>query len=235
DETRGEWWARIEREVKPAIEELQARVVADELFQPRAIYGFFPAVAEGNALVVLDQAGDERARFDFPRQPGGRRLCLSDYFRERGGEPDILAAQVVTLGPRVAEREKELFEAGQFTEYLYLHGLAVETTEGFAEWLHQRVRQEWGIAGQDSGAIEGLFRQEYQGARYSFGYPACPRLEDHLTLFKLLEPERIGVTLSEEYMQLPEVSTSALVVHHPEARYFSAAAAEGTPELEAKP
>ncbi len=236
DESREAWWARIDTEARPAVEALQQRIVDEGWFQPRAIYGFFPCASRGNTLVVYRSDGEtEQVRFDFPRQPNGRRLCLADFFRDHEAlERDVLAAQVVSLGDRVAAEEKRLFESDRYTDYLYLHGLAVETTEAFAEWLHQRLRREWGIASADGNSPEALFRQEYRGARYSFGYPACPNLEDHRQLFELLRPERIQVSLSEEWMQVPEVSTSAIVCHHPEARYFSVREPEGTVPSDAK-
>ncbi|MCC7492947.1 MAG: methionine synthase [Fimbriimonadaceae bacterium] len=221
DETRAAWWERVQQAVGPTIAELREQVIAAGLFQPQAIYGFFPAYSEGNDLVVLDEAHRELERFRLPRQPSGRRLCLADYLRPRdSGELDVLAVQLVTLGDRVAPAEQALFAADRYTDYLYLHGLAAETAEAAAEWLHQRIRREWGIAAADSPTVEGLFRQQYRGARYSFGYPACPRLEDQALLFRLIDPARIGVRLSEEFMLVPEVATSAIVCHHPAARYF---------------
>jgi len=227
DESREDWWARVLAEIEPRIVELKERIVAEGWFQPQAITGFFRCAAEGDDLVV-ETDGGAPLRFTFPRQPEGRHLCLSDFFRsaEQGG--DWLAAQLVTLGERVAPIEQELYAADKYTDYLYLHGLAVETTEALAECVHQHIRRAWGIAEADAATPDGLFRQEYRGARYSFGYPACPDLDQHTILFEMLRPERIGVTLSEEYMLVPEVATSALVTAHPEARYFGVAA-EGTP------
>ncbi len=228
DESRDDWWARVATDVEPRIRELQARIVAEGWFQPRAVYGFFRCAGEGNDLVVSRPDGEEWLRFTFPRQPDGRRLCLSDYFRPRSDGGDWLAAQLVTLGERIAPIEQELYAADKYTDYLYLHGLAVETTEALAEVVHQHIRRAWGIAAQDAPTAAGLFRQEYRGARYSFGYPACPEVEDHTRLFELLRPERIGVSLSEECMLVPEVATSALITAHPEARYFGVAAEGST-------
>jgi 5-methyltetrahydrofolate--homocysteine methyltransferase len=223
EESRDEWWSRISAEAVPAVEAVWQTILDDELFQPAAVYGYLPCNADGDTLVVYRPEGDaEWVRFTFPRQRDRQRLCLADYFRPlEGGEHDVVAWQLVTLGNRIAPREQELFGADRYTDYLYLHGLAVESAEALAEYLHQRLRRELGIEDQDDATVEGLFRGGYRGARYSFGYPACPRLEDHVLLFELLDPGRIGVELSEEFQLVPEVSTAALVVHHPEARYFS--------------
>ncbi|MBI5834171.1 MAG: methionine synthase [Armatimonadetes bacterium] len=223
DETRGQWWSRVQREVLPAVEALRERIAAEAIFQPKAVVGFYPAAAEGNDLIVYQpESGDEWVRFSFPRQTGGRGLCLADFFRRAGGlELDVLGVTIVTLGDRCREYEQALMADNKYTDYLYFHGLAVETTEALAEFTHRRLRQLWGIAGDDATDPDGLFRQQYRGARYSFGYPACPNLEDQVQLFELLRPERIGISLSEEFMLVPEVATSAIVVHHPEARYFA--------------
>ena len=188
------------------------------------MYGFFPCAGEGNDLVIFEaDRRTERLRFTFPRQQGGEGLCLSDYFRPRGpgGAEDYVAFFVVTVGREVGQRTKELFEKNQYSEYLYLHGLSVESAEALAEYFHKRIRQEWGIADQDSAEIPKLFKLHYRGCRYSFGYPACPNLEDQLKLFELLHPEAIGVSLTEAFLLDPEQSTSALVVHHPAAKYFN--------------
>ncbi len=228
EETRADWRQRVAETVEPAVQALQAQILAEGWFQPQAIYGFLPCGSDGNDLVVFrEDQQTEWVRFTFPRQATGRRLCLSDYFRPVDGERDLLAVQVVTLGGAVAAREQELFGGDRYTDYLYLHGLAAETTEAYAELLHQRIRREWGLGDADAATVEGLFRQEYRGLRYSFGYPACPNLEDQAKMFELLRPERIGVSLSDEYMLVPEVSTSAVVTHHPAARYFTVSE-EGT-------
>jgi 5-methyltetrahydrofolate--homocysteine methyltransferase len=221
---REDYDAFVEREVEPIFRAVLERAVAERLLVPAVVYGYFPAQSEGDDLVVYDPEapGRERVRFTFPRQPRGRRLCIADFFRPvASGEMDVVAFHVVTVGPRVGERARELFEAGEYREYLYLHGLGVEMAEALAELWHRRIREELGIAGDDAPTVEGLFDGRYRGARYSFGYPACPNLEDQKQIFELLRPERIGVTLSEEFQLVPEQSTSAIIVHHPEATYFS--------------
>lgn len=173
-------------------------------------------------MILGDDRVTERERFRFPRQRDGKRLCLADFFRGFDSpEPDVAAFQVVTIGPEVARYERRLFEAGDYREYLYVHGMGVETAEALAEYWHRMVRIELGIDDREPDSIRGLFGVKYHGARYSFGYPACPNLEDQRQLMRLLAPSDIGIELSEEYMLVPEQSTSALIVHHPEAKYFN--------------
>jgi 5-methyltetrahydrofolate--homocysteine methyltransferase len=161
-------------------------------------------------------------RFTFPRQSGRKRLCISDYFRAvETGHVDVIAMHCVTVGRRAGEAARELYQANQYTEYLYLHGLGVETAEALAEFWHKRIRQELGIANDDSPRVRELFTQKYRGSRYSFGYPACPDMSDQERLFRLLDPSRIGCELTDNWQIDPEQSTSAIIVHHPEAKYFN--------------
>ncbi|HYO63455.1 MAG TPA: methionine synthase [Pyrinomonadaceae bacterium] len=218
-----EYRALVEEKVRPVYEELKARSKRDELLAPRVVYGYFPCQSEGNDLVVYhDDERTERARFTFPRQPAGKRLCLADYFASvESGRVDVVAFHLVTVGRRASEYAQELFRSDNYADYLYFHGLSVESAEALAELWHKRIREELGIADKDAKELTKLFHQGYQGSRFSFGYPACPDLEDQTKLFDLLDPSRIGVTLSEEFQLEPEQSTSALVVHHEEAKYFS--------------
>jgi 5-methyltetrahydrofolate--homocysteine methyltransferase len=218
-----EYRAFVEEKVRPVYEELKARSEREALLVPQVVYGYFPCQSEGNDLVVYQEDGrTERARFTFPRQPAGRRLCLADFFASReSGRLDVVAFQLVTVGRRASEYAHELFRSDNYTDYLYFHGLSVESAEALAELWHKRVREELGIAGRDAAELPKLFHQGYQGSRFSFGYPACPDLEDQTKLFELLGPERIGVELSEEFQLVPEQSTSAIIVHHGEAKYFS--------------
>jgi 5-methyltetrahydrofolate--homocysteine methyltransferase len=215
----------IATHVRPIYERWKARCEQEQILQPRVVYGYFPCRSEGNDLLVY--AGDERTpavRFTFPRQPGGRYLCISDFFAGAdSGRMDVLGCMLVTVGRRASEVTRELFAQHNYTDYLYLHGLSVEAAEALAELWHKRMREELGIAGEDSPDLTRIFRQGYRGSRYSFGYPACPDLEDQAKLFTLLEPERIGVELSEEFQLDPEQSTSAIILHHPEAKYFNIA------------
>ena len=218
-------YARLVREkFRPILEELKQEVLAAGWFEPQAVYGYYLCHADGNDLVLYDPAdrGREIQRFTFPRQKDGRQLAIPDYFAERGsGHLDVVGMSVVTMGARASEVTHRLFEAGEYTRYLYLHGLSVETAEALAEFLHKRMREELDIAVDDAPAIKDLFHQKYRGSRYSFGYPACPNLEDQAKMFALLKPEEtIGVRLTSGFQLEPEQSTSALVVHHPQAKYF---------------
>jgi 5-methyltetrahydrofolate--homocysteine methyltransferase len=214
----------VETEGRPRLRKWLDRMQTDGLLDAGVVYGYFPCVSEGNDLVVLSETGDERARFTFPRQRRDRRLCLADFFRPReSGETDVVAFQVVTIGPKVSDATAELFADNAYRDYLEMHGLSVQMAEALAEFWHRRIRDELGFAGEDHADLrQVLEHQGYHGSRYSFGYPACPDLEERSKIVSLLQPERIGVTLSEGFQLAPEQSTDAIVVHHPEAKYFSA-------------
>jgi 5-methyltetrahydrofolate--homocysteine methyltransferase len=215
----------VETEGRPRLRDLLARVQTEGIMHAAVIHGYFPAVSKGDDLLVLDpDSGAERCRFTFPRQRRDRRLCMADFFRsEDSGQTDVVAFQVVTMGSHVSEVTNELFARNAYREYLELHGLSVQLTEALAEMWHARMRAELGFAADDSDDLQAMLsKQAYRGSRYSFGYPACPNVEDQVQLQELLEWERIGVVLSEEHMLTPEQSTSAIVVHHPEAKYFAA-------------
>jgi len=223
--SESEYRAFVASTVEPKFRGWCQRAIDHRMLEPQVVYGYFPCAADRNDLVVFrpEDPRSEWLRIAFPRQVDGRRLCIADYFRSIAaqGDRDVVAVQVVTMGRVATERAQELFASDRYDDYLHFHGLAVESAEALAEWWHRRVRQELGIAGSDAKTVEQLFAQGYQGSRYSFGYPACPRLEDQAQLFALLEPGRIGVELTEEWELVPEQSTSAIVVHHPEARYFN--------------
>jgi 5-methyltetrahydrofolate--homocysteine methyltransferase len=210
--------------VKPRFRELVKKVRGDKTLEPRVVYGYWPCYSERNSLVVLDPKDrrTEVCRFDFPRQPGGRRLCLADFFRKKeSGELDVVGFSLVTMGAVATQESERLFRENRYDDYLHFHGMSVEGAEALAEYWHKRMRQQLGIAVHDDDAIENLFKQKYQGSRYSFGYPACPNIEDQQQLLPLLEASRIGVALSEEYQLVPEQSTSAVICHHPAAKYFN--------------
>jgi 5-methyltetrahydrofolate--homocysteine methyltransferase len=218
----------VETEGRPRLRMWLDRVHTDGLLEAAVVYGYFPCYADGDDLVILHHEGElegqERARLTFPRQRRDRHLCLSDFFRSKeSGETDVIAFHVVTMGNRVAEATAKLFAENAYRDYLELHGLSVQLTEALAEMWHARVRSELGFAGEDDRDMDALIaKQGYRGSRYSFGYPACPDVEQQAVLVELLEPGRIGVELSEEFQLHPEQSTSALIVHHPEAKYFNA-------------
>jgi 5-methyltetrahydrofolate--homocysteine methyltransferase len=210
----------VETEGRPRLRMWLDRIQTEGLLEAAVVYGYFPCVSDGDSLIILDEAGDERTRFTFPRQRRDRHLCLSDFFRSReSGEVDVVGFQIATMGGKISEATAELFAKDAYRDYLELHGLSVQLTEALAEYWHARVRAEWGIGGGES--LDDMLKVNIQGCRYSFGYPACPNLEDQVQLFQLLDPERIGVTLSEEFQLHPEQATSALVAHHPEAKYFN--------------
>ena len=214
----------VETEGRPRMRKWLDRIQTEGWLDAGVVYGYFPCVSEGNDLVVLNEDGSDRVRFTFPRQRRDRRLCLADFFRPReSGETDVVAFQVVTIGPRVSDATGALFAENAYRDYLELHGLSVQLAEALAEFWHRRIREELGTISEDSADVQQVLEhQAYRGSRYSFGYPACPDLEDRAKIVELLRPERIGVTLSEELQLHPEQSTDALVVHHPEAKYFSA-------------
>jgi 5-methyltetrahydrofolate--homocysteine methyltransferase len=214
----------LEKTVEPKFRMWCERAIADKMLEPRVVYGYFPCNSDHNDLIIYDpEDRSPPTRITFPRQLDKRRLCIPDFFRSvRSGERDVLALTCVTMGEVATKICQEMFADNRYDDYLHFYGLGVEGAEGLAELWHKRVRRELDIAQDDSTDIRGLFAQHYQGSRYSFGYPACPRLEDQVHVCKLLRPERIGVTLTEEGFQLvPEQSTSALIVHHPDAKYFN--------------
>ncbi|WP_448333130.1 methionine synthase [Streptomyces sp. DSM 41534] len=213
----------VEREGRPRLRGWLDRLHTGNLLEAAVVYGYFPCVSKGDDLVLLNEDGSERTRFTFPRQRRGRRLCLADFFRpEESGETDVVGLQVVTVGSKIGEMTAELFAADSYRDYLELHGLSVQLAEALAEYWHARVRAELGFAGEDPGEMEDMFALKYRGARFSLGYGACPDLEDRAKIADLLGPERIGVKLSEEFQLHPEQSTDAIVIHHPEAKYFNA-------------
>jgi 5-methyltetrahydrofolate--homocysteine methyltransferase len=242
--TQEEFEKQVVEVARPKLQEFKLRAKRDKVLSPKVAYGYFPCWSEGEDLVILkpkdlsDLYGTwdrseitidnlvEWQRFTFPRQPTARRLCLADFYLPkeeaiRRNQPDVVAFSAVTVGREASLYTKRLFDANDYADYLFMHGLSVETAEALAEYWHKIVRTELGIAGNDASDITRLFSQGYQGSRYSFGYPACPNLEDQTKLFDLIRPERINVTLTEEYHLEPEQSTTAIIAHHPNAKYFS--------------
>ncbi|MFE3607710.1 methionine synthase [Streptomyces goshikiensis] len=213
----------VENEGRPRLRGLLDKLHTENLLEAAVVYGYFPCVSKGEDLIILDDSGNERTRFTFPRQRRGRRLCLADFFRpEESGETDVVGLQVVTVGSKIGEATAKLFASDSYRDYLELHGLSVQLAEAMAEYWHARVRAELGFGGEDPAAVEDMFDLKYRGARFSLGYGACPDLEDRAKIADLLQPERIGVHLSEEFQLHPEQSTDAIVIHHPEAKYFNA-------------
>jgi len=213
----------VETEGRPRLRYWLDRFATDQLLEAAVVYGYFPARSEGNDLIVCD--GEREVRFTFPRQRAERRLCLADFFRP---DEDVVAFQLVTVGHPISEFGAKLFAGNNYRDYLEVHGLSVQLTEALAEHWHRRVRGELilpdgqPVSAFDPPDLAGILRTDYRGCRYSFGYPACPELEDRAKIVDLLDAARIGVELSEEFQLHPEQATDAIVVHHPEASYFNA-------------
>jgi 5-methyltetrahydrofolate--homocysteine methyltransferase len=233
---RNQWGYRPEKgesdedfkgRIRPVLREQLAAARAANVLQPAVAYGYLPANSEGNDLIVWkdDTRTSEWLRFTFPRQPESPWLCIADFFRPlASGEVDYAAFHVVTMGAAVSEATARLFADNHYTEYLHLHGLGVEMAEALAEYWHRRIREEWGFADEDGPTLTGLFRQQYRGGRYSWGYPACPDLEDNAKCAELVGADRIGVEVNEEssWQFHPEQTTAAIICHHPRAKYFVA-------------
>ncbi len=221
----------INNKAEPLLKEMSAKFRTEKLIHPKAIYGYYPACSDGNEILVyapetnIKSNPEERKilqRFSFPRQTSGRKLCISDYLKHKNtGELDVVGVQIVTMGIEASTYAAQLYEQEKFSEYFYVHGLATELTEAYAEVVHKRMRDEWAISHKDAPTMRQLFSQGYQGSRYSFGYPACPDMEGNAPLLQLLGAERIGIELSESFQMVPELTTAALVIWHPQARYFS--------------
>jgi 5-methyltetrahydrofolate--homocysteine methyltransferase len=211
--------------VSAVLREQLAKAKEADLLVPQVVWGHFPANAQGDDLVVYEDEGrdNEIVRFTFPRQGKEPWLCIADFFRsESSGEPDWASFQLVTMGRQVSEEAAKLFGDNEYQNYLFLHGLGVEMTEALAEHWHRRIREELGYADEDGPTLTGLFRQQYRGGRYSWGYPACPDLGDNAKVVELLGADRIGVAMSENSQLEPEQTTDAIICAHPQAKYFIA-------------
>jgi 5-methyltetrahydrofolate--homocysteine methyltransferase len=233
DQTKEDYEAFKAEKVYPILESWKAKLQAEEWLHPQLIYGYFPCVAEGNSLHVYDPAVIEQGltpqtakpavTWEFPRQRSLRRLCIADFFRPIAeNQFDVFPLQAVTMGEIATTKAKVLFDANNYTEYLYFHGMAVQMAEALAEWGHARVRRELGYGDKEPNNIRDMLAQKYQGSRYSFGYPACPNVMDQVPQLNLLQVERIGMSIDESEQLYPEQSTTALMVYHPKAKYFSA-------------
>ncbi len=236
--------ASLADSARPTFERLKAAALTGTMLQPKVTWGYYPVQSDGDDLIVYEPeafaeydaahrdegpvkpdeplpGAVELTRFTLPRQEGRRNLCIADFFRNvESNEYDVLAVQLVTMGQNISDVAEEQRAKDNYQEYLYLHGFGVECAEALAEMWHKRIRTELGFANEDATETRKLFQQQYRGSRYSFGYPACPNLEDRTKLLSLLKPEELGVELTEEFMLDPEQSTDALVVHHPQAKYF---------------
>jgi len=222
---KGETDAQFKTRVRGVLRQQLELARQSDVLRPAVAYGYFPASSDGDNLVIWEdeQRSAELTRFNFPRQDESPWLCISDFFKPvSSGELDYAAFHVVTMGPAASEQTAKLFAEDRYTDYLHLHGLSVEMTEALAEYWHRRIREEWGFAGEDGPNLHGLFRQQYRGGRYSWGYPACPDLEDNARCAWLVGAERTGVECSEEtsWQFHPEQTTAAIICHHPQAKYF---------------
>ena len=214
----------LEDKVHPVFDRLTAQLRDENVLHPRVVYGYWPVQSDGDDLIVFDAEDHEEEieRFRFPRQDGKKKLCIADFFKSvDSGQKDVLGLTCVTMGEDVTKYANKLRADNDYKEYLFVHGMGVESAEALAELWHKRIRAELGIGGDDSPKIPELFRQKYRGSRYSPGYPACPDMSDQGIIWRLLQPERIGCELTENWQIDPEQSTSAFVVHHPEAKYFN--------------
>lgn len=227
--SKDEYERLLDETARPKFKEMSERCLKEDILRPKLVYGYFPCSSSGNDLIVYDPKDHDQEieRFSFPRQSSNKHLCISDFYRDEQecealGRRDVIGMMCVTMGERISEYTKELFENDQYQEYLYWHGIGVETAEALAEYWHKRVRTELGFGHEDAHDIPELFKQSYRGSRYSFGYPACPNMSDHEILWRLLDPTRIGCNLTENHQIDPEQSTSAIIAHHPSARYFNA-------------
>jgi 5-methyltetrahydrofolate--homocysteine methyltransferase len=223
----GETDEQFKDRLRPLLREQLSNAKTSGVLLPQVVYGYFPVNADGTDLVVYtdDTRTTEQCRFHYPRQREAPFLCIADFFRSvESGEKDYAAFHIVTMGNAVSEMAAELFEQNKYQDYLILHGLGVEMAEALAEYWHHRIRSEWGFVDEDGPSLHGLFRQQYRGGRYSWGYPACPELEDNATVAALLEAGRLGIEVSEEtgWQYQPEQTTSAIICHHPRAKYFVA-------------
>ncbi|MEX0876708.1 MAG: methionine synthase, partial [Phycisphaerales bacterium] len=214
---------------RPKFKELCQRCLEEPILRPKLVYGYFPCTSQDDDLIIYDPKDHDQEieRFSFPRQQKNKHLCISDYYKDQSecdllGRRDVFPMMCVTMGERISEYTAELFEANEYQDYLYWHGIGVETAEALAEYWHKRIRTELGFGHEDSPEISELFKQGYRGSRYSFGYPACPEMSDQEIMWRLIDPTRIGCELTENYQIDPEQSTCAIVSHHPQARYFNA-------------
>ncbi len=228
EQSKAEYEAFLAQTVYPILEQWKQRIAAENLLHPQAIYGYFPCQSEGNSLYLYDPNStpeklDVAAKFEFPRQRSLRRLCIADFYAPKeSGIIDVFPMQAVTVGEVATEYAKKLFDAHQYTDYLYFHGMAVQMAEAIAEWLHTRIRRELGLSASEPDSLRDILAQRYQGSRYSFGYPACPNIQDQYKLLELLESDRLNLHMDESEQLYPEQSTTAIIAYHPAAKYFSA-------------
>ena len=234
EQSKADYEQFLRENVHPLLEEWKTRILTENLLQPQLVYGYFPCQAEGNTLFVYhpDLMTDDAvnipnitkpiATFHFPRQKANKRLCIADFFTTKeSGLMDVFPLQAVTVGQQATDYANQLFGADQYRDYLYFHGMAVQTAEAMAEWVHARIRRELRYGHLEPDNLRDILQQRYQGSRYSFGYPACPNIQDQHQQLALLQADRIGLKMDDSDQLEPEQSTTAIVVYHPMAKYFS--------------
>lgn len=222
EQSKEEYQAFLAEKVYPILETWKQRIIEENLLHPQVIYGYFPCQAEGNSLHIWNQS-QQVTTFEFPRQKSLRRLCIADFFAPKeSGIIDVFPMQAVTVGEIATEFAQKLFAANQYTDYLYFHGMAVQVAEAVAEWTHARIRRELGFTAEEPDNIRDILAQRYRGSRYSFGYPACPNIQDQYKQLELLQTDRIKLYMDESEQLYPEQSTTAIITYHPVAKYFSA-------------
>jgi 5-methyltetrahydrofolate--homocysteine methyltransferase len=225
EQSKEEYQAFLAEKVYPVLETWKQRIIEENLLHPQVIYGYFPCQSEGNSLLIYDSQNQSQqvTTFEFPRQKSLRRLCIADFFAPKeSGIIDVFPMQAVTVGEIATEFAQKLFAANQYTDYLYFHGMAVQVAEAVAEWTHARIRRELGFAAEEPDNIRDILAQRYRGSRYSFGYPACPNIQDQYKQLELLQTDRIKLYMDESEQLYPEQSTTAIITYHPLAKYFSA-------------
>jgi 5-methyltetrahydrofolate--homocysteine methyltransferase len=225
EQSREEYDQFIDEKVRPILAKWKEKVLSENLLHPTVIYGYFPCQSVGNTLLVYEPSLENPEpvwRLEFPRQKSGKRLCIADFFApQESGVMDVFPMQAVTVGEFATEYAKQLFDGNEYTDYLYYHGMAVQTAEALAEWTHARIRNELGYGHLEPNNLRDILQQRYQGSRYSFGYPACPSIIDQYQQLKLLGCDRINMYMDESEQLYPEQSTTAIIVYHPQAKYFS--------------
>jgi 5-methyltetrahydrofolate--homocysteine methyltransferase len=225
EQSKEEYDKFLAKKVYPILDKWKQKIIAEKLLHPTVIYGYFPCLSEENLLHIYDPNNNqnELVKWDFPRQKSGRRLCIADFFAPVGSEQiDVFPMQAVTVGEIATEYAKKLFEANDYTNYLYYHGMAVQTAEALAEWTHAKIRRELGFGDEEPDNVKEVLQQKHRGSRYSFGYPACPNIPDQYRQLEILDTGKIGMFMDESEQLYPEQSTTAFIVHHPVAKYFSA-------------
>lgn len=224
EQSKEEYNQFLAEKVYPVLDEWKIKILAENLLHPTVIYGYFPCQSEGNSLLIFDPENHQKqvARFEFPRQKSGKRLCIADFFASKeSGKIDVFPMQAVTVGEIATEYAQKLFAENDYKNYLYFHGMAVQTAEALAEWTHAKIRRELGFGNEEPDNVRDVLAQRHRGSRYSFGYPACPNIQDQYKQVELLQTDRIKMYMDESEQIYPEQSTTAFITYHPVSKYFN--------------